>query len=360
MTDEMEMEMETSDDRAATAPTDPNLSNGTRSNRVCAVAAVPVRDAGRATTNEPIPLPRPRRQLRATFRVSPAERFDTSRDGAACHDTTLASVPAPASDAPRSSDPGATGSAVPSAPAGSNLAPAPASGTNDLEGWRAAIQQTDPASPSLGSGGLPADQGSARRGRRVRGRERGTSGGTSGAGWTGSYSAAPRASHADEVNPEPVHPTAATASTPKFVPSPAERADARRLFREIGARFNQNRKKSRTAAYAAYRHDLMENMDTLIMGGAIELKEITTVITNLEALTKETEEESRETPATVLGRWLRMEPGEVKELEEGKVTAKEADEDGTGDRDTSAVEYESLVDTDEYGGERAEEEDTSG
>jgi hypothetical protein len=99
-----------------------------------------------------------------------------------------------------------------------------------------------------------------------------------------------------------------------LIPTEAERSDARRLFREIGERFNENRKKSKTAAYTAYRHDLMANLDTLIMGGAIDLKEVTTVVTNLELLTKETEAES-ETPATILGRWLRMSAEEMAALE---------------------------------------------
>jgi hypothetical protein len=78
----------------------------------------------------------------------------------------------------------------------------------------------------------------------------------------------------------------------------------------------------------------MANLDTLIMGGAIDLKEVTTVITNLEQYTKETEQESTETPATVLGRWLRMAPGEMAELEagaveelEGALVANESDEE---------------------------------
>jgi hypothetical protein len=83
------------------------------------------------------------------------------------------------------------------------------------------------------------------------------------------------------------------------------------LFREIGQRFNDNRKKSKTAAYAGFRHDLMDNLDTLVMGGAIDLKEATSIITNLEQYTKETEAESTETPATILGRWLRMDAAEV-------------------------------------------------
>jgi hypothetical protein len=55
----------------------------------------------------------------------------------------------------------------------------------------------------------------------------------------------------------------------------------------------------------------MDNLDTLVMGGAIDLKEATSIITNLEQYTKETESESVETPATVLGRWLRMDAAEV-------------------------------------------------
>jgi hypothetical protein len=136
------------------------------------------------------------------------------------------------------------------------------------------------------------------------------------------------------VQVDPSNPT-------RLVPTEAARQDARRLFREIGQRFNINRKQSKTAAYAAYRHDLMENMDTLIMGGAIDLKEITTVITNLEQYTRETEQESTETPATILGRWLRMEPGEVAELEKGQVE----EEIVSGDEESEDVEEaESVAD----------------
>lgn len=126
----------------------------------------------------------------------------------------------------------------------------------------------------------------------------------------------------------------------KLIPTEAARQDARRLFREIGERFNENRKASKTRAYAAYRHDLMANLDVLIMGGAIDLKEVTTVITNLELLTKETEAEATETPATILGRWLRMDAEEVGELERGaeaeeKEVDQEPDEPEQDDSDSS-------------------------
>jgi len=55
----------------------------------------------------------------------------------------------------------------------------------------------------------------------------------------------------------------------------------------------------------------MDNLDTLVMGGAIDLKEATSIITNLEQYTKETEAESTETPATILGKWLRMDAAEI-------------------------------------------------
>jgi hypothetical protein len=55
----------------------------------------------------------------------------------------------------------------------------------------------------------------------------------------------------------------------------------------------------------------MDNLDTLVMGGAIDLMEATSIITNLEQYTKETEAESTETPATILGRWLRMDAAEM-------------------------------------------------
>jgi hypothetical protein len=112
------------------------------------------------------------------------------------------------------------------------------------------------------------------------------------------------------------------------------------LFREIGETFNNNRKLSKTKAYAAFRHDLMANLDTLIMGGAIDLKEATTIITNLEQYTKETEADSTETPATILGRWLRMDAAEVAGLEVAEKTIDANDQLEVEE----SVESEEIVD----------------
>jgi hypothetical protein len=75
----------------------------------------------------------------------------------------------------------------------------------------------------------------------------------------------------------------------------------------------------------------MDNLDTLVMGGAIDLKEATSIITNLEQYTKETEAESTETPATILGRWLRMDAAEVAGLEVVAVEEVVDDEENLGE-----------------------------
>jgi hypothetical protein len=86
----------------------------------------------------------------------------------------------------------------------------------------------------------------------------------------------------------------------------------------------------------------MANLDTLIMGGAIDLKEATTIITNLEQYTKETEAESTETPATILGRWLRMDAAEVVGLSE--VVVEEEEESGE-----EIDELDAAADPGDYG-----------
>ena len=85
----------------------------------------------------------------------------------------------------------------------------------------------------------------------------------------------------------------------------------------------------------------MANLDTLIMGGAIDLKEVTTVITGLEQYTKETEAESTETPATVLGRWLRMSAEELAGLEaSAPVEDEESVEESVEDEEIEAEDPE--------------------
>jgi hypothetical protein len=89
----------------------------------------------------------------------------------------------------------------------------------------------------------------------------------------------------------------------------------------------------------------MDNLDTLVMGGAIDLKEATSIITNLEQYTKETEAESTETPATILGRWLRMDAAEIAGLSVGVVEETVKDEENVEDEgDEEPGEVEDLAD----------------
>lgn len=342
------------DDRTTRESIADFLSESESSDDVCAVPAQPARV----------------RKLRATFRPVPASHLSVAfPDGDS-------GFPGTKSFAPRRADSRATGATVQPTAAGPDDPPAVASSPDDPARRRAPVLEARPAAPAVGPAVAAAEGGI---GGRVRGR--------SGRPKKNQTEAAPAlsASRANLTRPfpngarvsitDPAHPWTgysgeivsemetyglgwkgqrvkldgncgeafvdpgqtggndtvpdASPTTPMpprvLIPTESERQDARRLFREIGERFNVNRKRSKTAAYAAYRHDLMANLDTLIMGGAIDLKEVTTVITNLEQYTKETEAESTETPATILGKWLRMDAAEVAGMEVA-VEVEEVDE----------------------------------
>lgn len=254
--------------------------------------------------------PRVGRQLRTSFRAVPT-------------------FPA------HSSDGRPVGGSLESASPGPDRAPAPAARTKHFKGWRTTVLETRAASSTADKPTQSTDASPGRRGLRGRGAE----GDRTAAGSAGRRGRPPgsgkKAKQVEAVKlPAAIQklvPKSETHAAPRvIVPTETERSSATRLFREIGETFNKNRKKSKTAAYAAFRHDLMANLDTLIMGGAIDLKEATTIITNLEQYTKETEAESTETPATILGRWLRMDAAEIAGLEvgePGELVANEPDED---------------------------------
>jgi DNA topoisomerase VI subunit B len=96
-------------------------------------------------------------------------------------------------------------------------------------------------------------------------------------------------------------PSAGIQST--IVASPAERQTARDLLSEIGKRFAENRKKSKSKAFESYQQDLANNSGTLVMGGAVTLKELTVLLMDLEAYMKSTVREG-ETAATRLQKFL--------------------------------------------------------
>lgn len=262
---------------------------------------------------EPV-QPEPRtRNLRATFRPVP---------GAPAAD---AGFPGTRAFSAHRADARAAGSNKPAARARLDRASAPAARADDSARRGTAVPGNGSASRANGAG-LSADQGATGRGVRGRGRK-------------GKQAEAKPALPKAIAKLAPKDPNAQPSSS-RIIPTESERADARRLFREIGERFNENRKKSKTAAYAAYRHDLMANLDTLIMGGAIDLKEATTIITNLEQYTKETEAESTETPATILGRWLRMDVAEIAALEATAVVEESVEEGAELEADGEETEPE--------------------
>ena len=246
-------------------------------------------EPGSGPSIPPVPAePAPRtRQLRATFR-EPTTGF-----------------PGTKAFSTRPLNPRASGATVQSKTIGPDGPPAHSPRADDAQGRRAAVLEAggdsgavravEPAAEGAGGGGLRGRGGVDQPKRPGRARK-------------DKAPALPAA--IAKLVPKSDEPKAQS----KLIPTETERADARRLFREIGQRFNENRKKSKTAAYAGFRHDLMDNLDTLVMGGAIDLKEATSIITNLEQYTKETEAESTETPATILGRWLRMDAAEIARL----------------------------------------------
>lgn len=96
---------------------------------------------------------------------------------------------------------------------------------------------------------------------------------------------------------------AALANPAAALASPAERQNARELLSEIGKRFAENRKKSKSKAFESYQQDLANNSGTLVMGGAVTLKELTVLLMDLEGYMKSTEKQG-ETAATRLQKFL--------------------------------------------------------
>ena len=306
------MDEEYEHDRATSQQNNPNIPDDGLGDDLRSFLAKPVSDK-----------PTRSRNLLPTFRVAPGDQVSA---GPAADPGFPGTRSFGAAFAAHRLDPGAAGrdsqSACQRLDHTSEVAPSP----DDPAGRGVAIQPAGRATAPVGPA-QPAAEGGA--GRRLRGRP------------AGSKARRGKKKQIEASLPLPkaiaklIPKDASGGSTPPrvLVPTETERADARRLFREIGERFNDNRKKSKTAAYSGYRHDLMANLDTLVMGGALDLKDATTIITNLEQYTKETEAESTETPATILGRWLRMDASEIAGLEVsveeevGSIGANEADEE---------------------------------
>lgn len=96
---------------------------------------------------------------------------------------------------------------------------------------------------------------------------------------------------------------AAVASPAATLASPAERNNARELLTTIGVEFAGNRQKSKSKAFETYQRAIATNLGTLVMGGAITMKEGTVLLMDLEAFMKSGVREG-ETAATRLQKFL--------------------------------------------------------
>jgi hypothetical protein len=85
--------------------------------------------------------------------------------------------------------------------------------------------------------------------------------------------------------------------------SPAEQYAAKDLLTRIGRDFAENRQKSKSKAFETYQRDLATNSGTLVMGGAVTLKELSVLLMDLESYMKSTVKEG-ETAATRLQKFL--------------------------------------------------------
>lgn len=72
----------------------------------------------------------------------------------------------------------------------------------------------------------------------------------------------------------------------------------------IGNDFALNRQKSKSKAFETYQRDLATNAGTLVMGGAVTLKELTVLLMDLEAFMKSTLKEGV-SPGELLAQFLR-------------------------------------------------------
>jgi hypothetical protein len=93
--------------------------------------------------------------------------------------------------------------------------------------------------------------------------------------------------------------------------SEEDRQHAREMFHEIGATFNRNREKSKASAYEQYQRDLMAHSEELVMGEAISLKELTSIVTDLEQYMRDNTSDQGKSQAQLLAEWLTVPMKEI-------------------------------------------------
>lgn len=91
--------------------------------------------------------------------------------------------------------------------------------------------------------------------------------------------------------------------------NPEDREKAREILDDIGRRFAENRRRGKSTAFEEYQQDIANNLNYLVMGGVMNLKESSVLLMQLEDLRKQTSDNNETVPER-LSRWLRGELSE--------------------------------------------------
>lgn len=95
--------------------------------------------------------------------------------------------------------------------------------------------------------------------------------------------------------------------------NPEDRQKARTILAEIGDRFADNRKKGRSNAYETYQEDIARNLNYLIAGGLMSMKEASELFMKLEDFRRQSTQ--GRTPVEALAEFLRGDLEEPKPIQ---------------------------------------------
>lgn len=93
--------------------------------------------------------------------------------------------------------------------------------------------------------------------------------------------------------------------------NPEDRRKASTILAEIGDRFADNRKKGRSNAYETYQEDIARNLNYLIAGGLMSMKEASELFMKLEDFRKQSAQ--GRTPVEALAEFLSGEGKEIRQ-----------------------------------------------
>ena len=91
-------------------------------------------------------------------------------------------------------------------------------------------------------------------------------------------------------------------SRPEVI-APEDRKNAQEILKQIGTKFAEVRGRGKSAAWEDYQRLIASNLDTLVLGGAISLKEASQLLMQVEEFRKGSSENGK-TPGMLLADWL--------------------------------------------------------